>query len=177
MRKKKCTKILFRSKNLNVSEYIGEKKRWFYAFVNPMCAFAFSNIFFLVFLFHKLSGTYPSILGIACVFRFWKVLIFFQFNQIFSNTLQEKAAAENKHISFSKPIFSPSFLFWIQMNLYSKYILAASYYKQTNTTTVLHASFFVSAKIDKPIINKWMFKTKKKNEMLFNLKPKWMNKP
>lgn len=114
--KKKCTKILFRSKNLNVSEYIGEKKRWFYAFVNPMCAFAFSNIFFLVFLFHKLSGTYPSSLGIAWVFRFWKVLIFFQFNQIFSNTLQEKAAAENKHISFSKPIFSPLFFFeyrWI----------------------------------------------------------------
>ena len=52
------------------------------------------------------------------------------------------------------------------MNLYSKYILAASYYKQTNTTTVLHASFFVSAKIDKPIINKWMF-NKKRNAFQF----------
>lgn len=130
--KKKCTKILFRSKNLNVSEYIGEKKRWFYAFVNPMCAFAFSNIFFLVFLFHKLSGTYPSSLGIAWVFRFWKVLIFFQFNQIFSNTLQEKAAAENKHISFSKPIFSPLFFLntdeFVFKIHFSRFILQANQY-------------------------------------------------
>ena len=134
-----------------------------------MCAFAFSNIFFLVFLFHKLSGTYPSSLGIAWVFRytqFWKVLIFF-FNLIksFRTPFKKKRQQKISISAFQNPFFS-SFLFWIQMNLYSKYILAASYYKQTNTTTVLHASFFVSAKIDKPIINKWMF-NKKRNAFQF----------
>ena len=110
--------------------------RWEKKMVLCICesnvCFRFFQHFFLVFLFHKLSGTYPSSLGIAWVFRFWKVLIFFQFNQIFSNTLQEKAAAENKHISFSKPIFflfsflnTDEFVFKIH---FSRFILQANQY-------------------------------------------------
>lgn len=108
--KKKCTKILFRSKNLNVSEYIGEKKKMVLCICESnVCFRFFQQFFFLVFLFHKLSGTYPSSLGIAWVFRytqFWKVLIFF-FNLIksFRTPFKKKRQQKISISAFQNPFF------------------------------------------------------------------------
>jgi len=102
----------------------------------------FPTIFFLVFLFHKLSGTYPSSLGIAWVFRytqFWKVLIFF-FNLIksFRTPFKKKRQQKISISAFQNPFFSSSFLFlntdefvfkihFSRLHITSKPILLLSY--------------------------------------------------